>query len=146
MKRDKYNSRRGVGIDSALEGSVGGVLKQLEAAGFVSSLKKMIKQVDSITLSDTFTIKSSATKTGTSKIRHISYTPDFYFQARRDIDLPCGINIRKGSKCYVEVKSKATKVIRDYFMRKHLMLRYCVANGLVFIEIVDNIKWTAFNH
>jgi len=148
MTYNKYNNFRTSGgrLDSKLERYAYNTLCVLEKQSFIFNLKKMVKHVDTIVLSESFKVKSSKTMTGKSKIRHITYTPDFWFKTQKNTVLPNGVLIEAGKKCYLEVKSRATKKIRDYFMRKHLMLKHCVENDLVFIEVIDNIEWIAYNN
>jgi len=134
----RIKSKKIKGFDSILEHDHFLLFKNLEKKGLIRKLKKLEKGIDSIELMKSFKISSSATKNSKATIQAIKYTPDFYFEVIKFKEL------KRDQKVFVEVKSKATKKMRDYSLRRRMFLKYCLENNLVFIEIIDQ-KFAVFN-
>lgn len=129
---NKYKAKKIDGFDSKLERDHYLSYKMLENTGLIKDLKKLDRKDDCIELLEGFKVKSSATKTGIQSIQSIKYTPDFSFIA-------IGLTMfEKDRKVFVEVKSKMTKKLSDYSLRKRLFLDKCIKNNWGFIEITGS--------
>ena len=136
-KRNKYNSYRPISdngrnsFDSRMEGRLYRDLEELEKIGEIVNLMRCAQGINSIVISKGFEVTATTTARKVSKIKDITYTPDFFFiTGDKGVKLPGG-EISPGKRCYIEAKSTATAKIRDYFPRKHLFLKYCIENDLV---------------